>query len=149
MIFAVRATHGSTVSSSKLAGVDNPTERRRLAPLRNALMLDSSAVSRQQIAEMHYNPGSSNVTGFKGISGEDIPRYGHVELNLRRSQDVVQVGAEVADIEHGIIATDAIVKRGRSVLHSLAGNWIVDGTLEPPITDDCNQVEDASSHLLP
>ena len=27
---------------------------------------------------------------------------------------------------------DAIVKRGRSVLHSPAGRWIVDGTLEPP-----------------
>ena len=26
----------------------------------------------------------------------------------------------------------AIVKRGRSVLHSRAGHWIVDGTLEPP-----------------
>ena len=45
---------------------------------------------------------------------------------------MVQVGAEVADIEHGIIATDAIVTRGRSVLHSLAGHWIVDGTVEPP-----------------
>ena len=99
-------------------------------------MLDSgaqvSAVPRQQIDEMHYNPGPSNVTGLKGISGEDIPRYGHVELNLRRGQDVVQVGAEVADIEHGIIAKDAIVKRGRSVLHSPAGHWIGDGTLEPP-----------------
>ena len=44
----------------------------------------------------------------------------------------VQVGAEVADFEHGIIAADAIVKRGGSVLHSPAGRWIVDGTLEPP-----------------
>ena len=108
----------------------------RLAPLGNALMLDSgaqvSAVPRQQIDEMHYNPGPSNVTVLKGISGEDIPRYGHVELNLRRGQDVVQVGAEVADIEHGIMATDAIVKRGRRVLHSPAGHWIVDETLEPP-----------------
>ena len=108
----------------------------RLAPLRNALMLDSgaqvSAVPRQQIDGVHYNLGPSNVTCLKGISGEDIPRYGHVELNLRRGQDVVQVGAEVADIEHGIIATDAIVKRGRSVLHSPAGHWIVDGILEPP-----------------
>ena len=55
-----------------------------------------------------------------------------MELNLRRGQDVVQVGAEVADIEHGIIAMDATVKRGRSVLHSPAGHWTVDGTLEPP-----------------
>ena len=47
---------------------------------------------------MHHNPGPSNVTGLERISGEDIPRYGHVELNLRRGQDVVQVGAEVADI---------------------------------------------------
>ena len=70
----------------------------------------------------------SNVTGLTGISGEDMPRYGHVELNLRLGQDVVQVGAEVADIEHGIIATDAIAKR--SVLQSPAGHWIVDGTLE-------------------
>ena len=45
---------------------------------------------------------------------------------------MVQVGAEVADIEHEIIATDAIVKRGGSVLHSQAGHWIVDGTMEPP-----------------
>ena len=45
---------------------------------------------------------------------------------------MVQVGAEVADIERGIIATDAIVKRGRSVLHSPAGHWIVDGILELP-----------------
>ena len=128
MIFAVRATHGSTINSSKVAGCGNPTERMRLAPLRTALMLDSgaqvSAVPRQQI----YNPGPSNVTGLKGINGEDIPRYGHLELNLGRGQDVVQVGAEVAGIEHGIIATDAIVKRGRSP----AGYWIVDGTLGPP-----------------
>ena len=120
MIFAVRATHGTTTNSSELADGDIP-ERMRLTPLRNALMLDSgaqvSAVPRQQIDELHYNPGPSNVTGLKGISGGDIPRYGHVELNLRRGQDVVQVGAEVADIEHGIIATDAIV---------------MDGTLEPP-----------------
>ena len=136
IIFAVRATHGSTINSSMVAGDGSPTERMRLAPLRNALMLDSgaqvSAVPRQQIDEIHCNPGPSNVTGLKDISGEDIPRYGHVELNLRRGQDVVQVGAEVADIEHGIIATDAIVKRGRSVMHSPAGHWIVDGTLEPP-----------------
>ena len=135
MIFAVRATHGTTTNSSETVDGDIP-ERMRLAPLRNALMLDSgaqvSAVPRQQIDELHYNLGPSNVTGLKGISGEDIPRYGHVELNLRRGQDVVQVGAEVADIEHGIIATDAIVKRGRSVLHSPAGHWIVDGTLELP-----------------
>ena len=135
MIIAVRATHGTTTNSSETADGDIP-ERVRLAPLRNALMLDSgaqvSAVPRQQIDELHYNPGPSNVTGLKGISGEDIPRYGHVELNLRRGQDVVQVGAEVADIGHGIIATDAIVKRGRSVLYSPAGHWIVDGTLEPP-----------------
>ena len=136
MIFAVRATHGSTESSSKVAGVDIPTERMPLAPLRNALMLDSgaqvSAVPRQQIDEMHYSPGPSNVTGLMGISGEDIPRYGHVELNFRRGQDVVQVGAEVADMEQEIIATDAIVKRARSVLHSPAGHWIADGTLDPP-----------------
>ena len=139
MIFAVRAIHGSKINSSKVADNGAPNERMRLAPLRNALMLDSgaqvSAVPRQQIDEMHCNPGPSNVTGLKGISGEDIPRYGHVELNLRRGQDVVQVGAEVADIEHGIIATDAIVKRGASVLHSPAGHWIVDGN--------------ASSQLLP
>ena len=153
MIFALRAMHGSMINSSKVAGDGTPNERMRLIPLRNALMLDSgaqvSAVPRQQIDELHYSLGPSNVTGLKGISGEDIPRYGHVELNLRRGQDVVQVGAEVADIEHGIIATDAIVKRGRSVLHSPEGHWIVDGTLEPPITDDCNQVENASSQLLP
>ena len=136
MIFAVRATHGSTESSSEVADVDISTERMRLAPVRNALILDSAAqvaaVPRQQIDEMHYNPGPKNVTGLEGLSGEDIPRYGHVELNLRRGQDVVQVGAEVADIKHGIIASDAIVKRGRSVLHSPAGHWIVDGTLELP-----------------
>ena len=100
MIFTVRATLGSTESSSEVADVDIPTERMRGAQV--------SAVPRQQIDVMHYNPGPSNVTGLKGISGEDIP--GHVELNLRRGQNVVQVGAEVADIEHGIIATDAIVK---------------------------------------
>ena len=134
MIFAVRATQDATTSSSEVADVDIP-ERMRLAPLGNALMLDSGAqvgaVPRQQIDELHYNPGPSKGTGLEGISGEDIPRYGHVELNLRRGQNVVQVGAEVADIEHGIIATDAIVKRGRSVLHSPAGHWIVDGTLGP------------------
>ena len=69
MIFAVRATHGSTESSSEVADVDIPTERMRLAPLRNALMLDSgaqvSAVPGQQIDEMHYNPGPSNVTASR------------------------------------------------------------------------------------
>ena len=111
----------------------------RLAPLGNALMLDSgaqvSAVPRQQIDEMHYNPGPSNVTGLKGISGEDIPRYGHVELNLRRGQDVVQVGAEVADIEHGFCTA-----------RQVTGLWRKPWN---PITDDCNQVENASSQLLP
>ena len=52
----------------------------------------------QQIDEMHHNLGPSNVTGLKGVSGEDIRRYGHVELNLRRGQDVVQAGTEVVDI---------------------------------------------------
>ena len=88
MIFALRAMHGSTINSSKVAGDGTPKERMRLAPLRNVLMLDKGAqvsvVPRQQIDEMHYNPGPSNVTGLKGISGEDIPRYSHVELNLRR-----------------------------------------------------------------
>ena len=60
------------------------------------------------------------------------PSDGHVELNLRRGQDVVQVGAEVADIEQGMIATDAVVERGKSVLHSPASHWIVDGTLDTP-----------------
>ena len=110
MIFAPRAMHGSTINSTEVAGDGTPNERMRLAPLRNAWMLDSgvqvSAVPRQQIDEMHYNLGPSNVTGLKGISGEDIPRHGHVELNTSSGQDVVQV---VADIEHGIIATDAIV----------------------------------------
>ena len=59
MIFAVRATHGMTTNSSETADGDIP-ERMRLAPLRNALMLDSgaqvSAVPRQQIDELHYNP---------------------------------------------------------------------------------------------
>ena len=76
MIFAVRATHGTTTNSSETADGDIP-ERMRLAPLRNALMLDSgaqvSAVPRQQIDELHYNPGPSNVTGLKGISGEGHP----------------------------------------------------------------------------
>ena len=102
MIFTVRPTHGSTVSSNEVADVDILSERMRIAPLQNALMLDSgaqvSAVPRQQIDEMHFNPGPSNVTGLNGISGEDIPKYGHVELTLRRGQDVVQVGAEVADM---------------------------------------------------
>ena len=153
MIFAVRATHGSTESSSEVAEVDVPAERMRVAPLRNALMLDSGAqvsgVPRRQTDEMHYNPRPSNVTGLKGISGEEIPRYGHVELNLRRGQDVVQVGAEVADFEHGIIATDATVERGRSVLQSLAGHWIVDGTLEPPSHAAANKLTDAPGQLRP
>ena len=143
--------HGSTINSSKVAGDGTPNERMRLVPLRNALMLNSgaqiSAVPRQQIDELHYNFGPSNVTGLKGISGEDIPRYGHVEFNLRRGQDVVQVGAEVADIEHGIIATDAIVQRGSSIWHSPAGHWNVDGTLEPPSQTTATKVENASSQF--
>ena len=78
MIFAVRATHGSTINSSKVAGDRIPTERMRLAPLRNALMLDSgaqvSAVPRQQIDEMHYNLESSNVTGLKAHQWSKISR---------------------------------------------------------------------------
>ena len=35
----------------------------------------------------------SNVTGVKGICGEDTPIYGHVELNLKRGQGLVQAGA--------------------------------------------------------
>ena len=112
-------------------------------------MLDSgaqvSAVPRRQIDELPYNLGPSNVTGLKGISGEDIPRYGHVELNLRR----VQVGAEVADIEHGIIATDAIVKRGRNVFAQPGRTLDCGRSTGTTITDHCNQVENASSRLQP
>ena len=43
------------------------------------------------------------------------------------------VRAEIADIEHGIVAMGAIVERGRVFC---------------PITDDCNQVENESSPLL-
>ena len=92
---------------------------------------------------------SCNVTGLKGISGEDIPWYGHVELNLRRGQDVFQVGAEVADIEHGIIATDAIVKRRRSVFAQPGRTLDCGRNPGTTITDDCNQTENASSQLLP
>ena len=48
---------------------------------------------------------------------------------------MVQVGAEVADNEHGIIATEAIVKRGRSVLHSPAGHWCFFWTADPKHVD--------------
>ena len=69
MIFALRAMYGSTINSSKVAGDGTPNERMRLIPLRNALMLDSgaqvSAVPRQQIDELHYSLGPSNVTGLK------------------------------------------------------------------------------------
>ena len=69
MVFALRAMHGSTINSSKVAGDGTPNERTRPAPLWNALMLDScaqvSAVPRQQIDELHYNLGPSNVTGFQ------------------------------------------------------------------------------------
>ena len=49
MIFALRAMHGSTINSSKIAGDGTPNERMRLAPLRNALMLDSGA----QVSAVH------------------------------------------------------------------------------------------------
>ena len=48
----------------------------------------------------------------------DIPRYGHVELN-------------------GIIATDAIVKRGRSVLHSPAGHCVGCAIVKSDHAPDC------------
>ena len=58
--------------------------------------------------------------GPKWIGGTDIQWCRHVELNLRGGQDIVQVGAGVADIERGVIATNAVVERGESVLHSPA-----------------------------
>ena len=111
-------------------------DRLRLAPLRNAIMLDSgaqiSAVPRKQVTKHNYTPTDSNVVGLKGIGGEEIERYGHVELNLSRGGEVIQVGAEVADVEYPVLATDAVVQRGQSVLHSPAGHWIINGTIEPP-----------------
>ncbi|CAK0811173.1 unnamed protein product [Prorocentrum cordatum] len=111
-------------------------DRLRLAPLRNAIMLDSgaqiSAIPRSQVTKHNYTPTDSNVVGLKGIGGEEIERYGHVELNLSRGGEVIQVGAEVADVEYPVVATDAVVQRGQSVLHSPAGHWIINGTVEPP-----------------
>ena len=65
-----------------------PEDRLRLAPLRNAIMLDSgaqiSAVPKKQVTKHNYTPTDSNVVGLKGIGGEEIERYGHVELNLSK-----------------------------------------------------------------
>ncbi|CAK0829183.1 unnamed protein product [Prorocentrum cordatum] len=67
-------------------------DRLRLAPLRNAIMLDSgaqiSAIPRSQVTKHNYTPTDSNVVGLKGIGGEEIERYGHVELNLSRGGEV-------------------------------------------------------------
>ena len=52
--------------------------------------------------------------------------------NLRRGHEVLQVGAEVDDGEHAVNATDAVVERGQSVLHSPPCHWISDGVSEPP-----------------
>ena len=116
-------------------------DRLRLAPLRNAIMVDSgaqiSAVPRSQVSEHNYTTTDSNVVGLKGIGGEEIERYGHVELNLSKGGEVIQLGAEVADVEYPVVATDAVVQRGQSVLHSPAGHWIINGTIEPPDGAEC------------
>eukprot|EP00959_Pyramimonas_sp_CCMP1952_P071925 1502265-Pyramimonas_sp.AAC.1 len=61
-----------------------------------------------------------------------MERHGQVELNLPRGGGVTLVGAEVPDVEYPVVAADAVVQRGQSVPHSLAGHWIINGTIEPP-----------------
>ena len=79
------------------------------------------------------DPGlSSSISAPKGTCGQNIQRYRHVERNLRSGQEIVRLGSEVADIEHAVIATAAMVEHGKSVLRSPAGHWIIDGVLEPP-----------------
>ena len=103
----------------------------RMAPLRNAMMIDSgaqiSAAPRKQATKHNYMPTDSNIVGLKGTGGEEIQRYGHVELNLSRGGEAIQVGAAVANVEHPVVATDAIVQRGKSILHSPTGHWIANG----------------------
>ncbi len=53
-------------------------------------------------------------------------------MTLRVGTDAVQVGVEVAALKFGVLATDAVVQRGQSVLHSQAGRWIVGATMKPP-----------------
>ena len=109
----------SNDGSCKFGRADS-SGRVRFAPLRNAIMLDSgaqvSAEPRRQTDQHYYQPTPSSVTGLEGTGGEEIQRYGNVELNLRSAQEIGQVGVYV-----GVIATDAAVEHGKSVLRSPAG----------------------------
>ena len=59
------------------------------------------------------------ASDIRSISGEDIAGYGHV-ASLRRAGEVK---AEVADIEHAVIATNAVhIRQGtRSLMELLDG----------------------------
>ena len=105
----------------------------RVAPLQQAIMLDLgarvSAVPRRQISA--FPPAYSKLNHWtRRHVRRKIQWHGHVELNMRRAQEFVQVGAEVVDVEHAAIAMGAVVERGNSVFRSAAGHWITDGIVE-------------------
>ena len=56
---------------------------------------------------------------------------GTVTWSLRRGRKIILISTKVTNIKHTIIATDAVVESGMSVLRSAALHWIIHGIVQP------------------
>lgn len=104
--------------------------------LSHGFLVDSgaqdSAVPYHDVVHAGYVPSASTVTGLQAVDGRSVPYYGRVDIAARHGENIFQIGVEVADVEFAVLSTIAVVKRGRSVLNSPLGDWIVDAPLTPP-----------------
>ncbi|CAK0862523.1 unnamed protein product, partial [Prorocentrum cordatum] len=103
---------------------------------KDAIMIDSGAQISAMPSQMVYDAGymiqRSKIHELHAIDGSKVPHHGRTDVKIRRGDAVLQLGMEVADIEHPVLSTDAITRRGQSVLHSPMGDWIVDAPMLPP-----------------
>ena len=108
----------------------------KVAALKHAFMIDSgaqvTAVPLKMATDKGYTLTRSEITGLRILDGSPVAHHGKVELRAKRGDDVLQVAAEVADVDYPVLSTDAVTRSGRSVLHTPEGDWIVDGTIKPP-----------------
>ncbi len=83
----------------------------RIGVLRRSFLVDSgaqvTAAPYRDVAEMGYHIQGSKVVNLRSIDGSDIPHYGSVKMKARKGDDVMQVVAEVADVDFLVLSTDA------------------------------------------
>ncbi|CAK0804855.1 unnamed protein product, partial [Prorocentrum cordatum] len=68
----------------------------------------------------------SGISKPLAIDGTEAQHCGKTDVRLKTGQDVIQISAEVADVEFPAMSTFAIAKQGKSAIHSPFGDWIVD-----------------------